>query len=202
MAISLRGMLRARLEKLREELQPEAGFDRRAYGYEDDGGDDATFEDVARENVAREDESPWARSDGDRARSAPDPSPAPSGEGGSRHPGTARGSPPRASLAAASRERRSARLHGGQSARTRGDAPSSPSPEAPASGGGPDVPADGSRPSPPRAHALKRVRSAGRSRRLRTRLQGPESLRELFLLREVIDRPVALRGHPRRQRPR
>ena len=197
MADSLRAMLRARVEKLRGELQPEAGFDRRAYGYEDDGGDDATFEDVA-----REDESPWARSDGDRARSAPDPSPAPSGEGGSRRPETARGRPPRASLAAASRERRSARLRGGQSARTRGDAPSSPSPEAPASGGSPGVPAGGSRPSPPRAHALKRVRSAGRSRRLRTRLKGPESLRELFLLREVIDRPVALRGHPRRQRPR
>ena len=190
MADSLRAMLRARLEKLRGELQPEAGFDRRAYGYEDDGGDDATFEDVA-----REDESPWARS-------APDPSPAPSGEGGSHRPETARGGPPRASLAAASRERRSARLRGGQSARTRGDAPSSPSPEAPASGGSPGVPAGGSRPSPPRAHALKRVRSAGRSRRLRTRLQGPESLRELFLLREVIDRPVALRGHPRRLRPR
>ena len=189
MANSLKALLRARLEKLQKELKPVAGFDRRAYGYEEeDGGGDATFEEVDREG-----ESPWRRPGDHPARASPDPSPAPAGEGGRRRPETARRGPPRASIAAAARERRLARLRGGQGAPTPGDAPFSPHPDAPAPGG--------SQTRPPRAQQEERARGRGRMRRLRARLQGPESLRELFVLREVLDRPVVLRGRPRGRRP-
>ena len=162
MADSLRAMLRARVEKLRGELQPEAGFDRRAYGYEDDGGDDATFEDVA-----REDESPWARSDGDpRARPAPDPSPAPSGEGGSRRPAR-----PRADARPVHRSQRP-RENAARLGSAAGKAPGLAETLLPHRLRKRPHPAGvrASRPAaafraPPRAHALKRVRSAGRSRR-------------------------------------
>ena len=51
----------------------------------------------------------------------------------------------------------------------------------------------------PRPTIRSRGASAGatRARRLRARLRQPESLRELFLLREVIDRPIALRRRSR-----
>ena len=193
MANSLKALLRARLEKLQKELKPVAGFDRRAYGYEEeDGGGDATFEEVDREG-----ESPWRRPGDHPARASPDPSPAPAGEGGGRRPETARRGPPRASIAAAARERRSARLRGGQGAPTPGDAPFSPHPDAPAPAAAPG----GSQTRPPRAQQEERARGRGRMRRLRARLQGPESLRELFVLREVLDRPVVLRGRPRGRRP-
>ena len=50
--------LRARLEAMQAELTPEAGFDRRAYGYDGEGAEDATFGETDREE---EEESPWRR---------------------------------------------------------------------------------------------------------------------------------------------
>ena len=59
MADSLMARLRARLEEIQAEMQPEAGFNRRAYGYGEDGGEDGA--DATFEEVALEEESPWRR---------------------------------------------------------------------------------------------------------------------------------------------
>ncbi len=159
MAGSLMERLRARVEKLQEELEPEAGFDRRAYGYDDDvGGEDATFEDID-----REEESPWRRPGSGPPEPEPRPGPTAGSEGG---PETA---PSRAARAA---ER------------------------------SPGSPAAGVRPASrdaERTGARRTTRRTTRGRRLRARLRQPESLRDLFLLREVIDRPVALRRRLKRR---
>ena len=153
--------LRGKLEKMREEIAPDAGFDRRAYGYEDGApGEDATFEEAA-----GEDESPWRRTEGDPARVEPD-APVAGGTAGASGSGPAPGERARSPLV-----RRPA-----PSAATRG----SPSPDS---------------------REQVRARGASRIRRLRGRLRRPESLGELFLLREVIDRPLALRGRPRGRSP-
>ena len=195
--------LRAKLEAMQQELAPEAGFDRRAYGYDDDADpEDATFEDLD-----REEESPWRRPADGPPRPAPDPEaggpePARGGSGvrGQSETPRPRTAPGRGSAAA----RPEAfdpfgvvpRPPGGE---TRRRTPSPPpraaptparTPGAPAAGGGRPIPRD-----PERGTGSARGRS--RSSRLRARLRQPESLRELFLLREVIDRPVVLR----RRRP-
>ena len=185
MAGSLMARLRERMEQLQSEMQPDAGFDRRAYGYEDDaGGEDATFEEVD-----LEEESPWRRDPPD----APRPEPAPAGP---TRPARAPEPPP---TRAARRETFDPFAVGGRQSGggIRGGAPSPPPWESPARGRtsgplGEDVR------STPRDPEPRSIRGATRSRRLRARLRQPESLRELFLLREVIDRPIALR----RPRPR
>ena len=197
--------LRAKLEAMQQELAPEAGFDRRAYGYGDDADpdpEDATFEDLD-----REEESPWRRPADGPPRPAPDPA-----AGG---PEPARGGPGARGQPEAPRPR-TASGRGSAAARpetfdpfgvapappgrdTRRRAPSPPPRAAPAPARTPGAPAAGGvRPAPrdpERAPGSARGRS--RSSRLRTRLRQPESLRELFLLREVIDRPIVLR----RRRP-
>ena len=194
---------RAKLESLQAELAPEAGFDRRAYGYDDDpGAEDATFEDLD-----REEESPWRRpaaDDGPPGPAADEPEPA-------RRPGTLR---PRAS---ATRSAAAARpeafdpfgvVHGPSGGGAPRRAPSPPPRGAPAPARTPGAPAAaGVRPAPRdsergsgSARGARGTGGASRSSRLRARLRQPESLRELFLLREVIDRPVVLRG--RRPPPR
>ena len=202
MAGSFMTRLRERMEQLQTELQPDAGFDRRAYGYGGDAGaEDATFEEVA-----LEEESPWRRPGSgpppaEPAASAPDtrreespwrrpeavPPPAPA------KPVT------RAARAEAFdpfgvRDRPSA---GG----SRRDAPSRPAWDAPST---PSrrarVPSAEARPSP-RGPERTAARGATRTQRVRARLRQPDSLRELFLLREVIDRPIALRRPRSRTRP-
>ena len=198
MAGSFMSRFRERMEQLQTELQPDSGFDRSAYGYEDDArAEDATFEEVA-----LEEESPWRRPGRDEAPAAPAPDPAP------RRP-EARASepppPPRAAPASVSRTARREALDpfgvGGRQTGggLRRDAPSPPSraAPAPAPGRGPASPAAGDR-SMPLDPERTSTHGLTRSRRLRARLRQPESLRELFLLREVIDRPIALRRRPRR----
>jgi hypothetical protein len=184
MAGSFMARLRARAEQLQADLQPGAGFDRSAYGYEDEGAD-ATFEEVA-----LEEDSPWRR----------DPSGPPRPEPGPEPP------PPRAATVSVTRGARregfdpfgaGGRQSGGG---IRRDAPSPPPGEAPAPARTPGAAAAGVR-STPREPERKRANGTSRSRRLRARLRQPDSLRELFLLREVIDRPIALRRpRPRRRR--
>ena len=191
MAGSLIERLRARVEQLQEELAPEAGFDRRAYGYDDEAGaEDATFEDLD-----REDESPWRRPES----GPPRPEPAPEPE--TPRP---RATPVRGSAAARSEGLDPFRVRRGPSGGgIRRNAPPPPPGGAPArvsaparSAGAPGAPAVDAR-STPRDPERGSARGADRSRRLRARLRQPESLRELFLLREVIDRPIALRRRPR-----
>ena len=196
MAGSLLTRFRARLEELQKEMQPEAGFDRRAYGYDDDSPD-ATFEDVD-----REEESPWRRP----ATGAPEPEPDPGGtpEG----PRTPRGRmrqaaevvPPRAAP-------------GSRPAAARPDAPEPSSARGGRPGGGvgrdfrspPTGQSSGPVPGSPAVGvhvathdpARTSARGVGRLQRLRRRIRQPDSLRELFLLREVIDRPVSLRRRSR-----
>ncbi len=196
MAGSLMERLRARVEKLQEELEPEAGFDRRAYGYDDDvGGEDATFEDIA-----PEEESPWRRPGSGPPEPEPRPGPTAGSEDGSE------AAPPRAAheprRAAARREafdpfavRRGQAVSG-----LRRDTPSPPSRAARAAERSPGSPAAGVRPASRDAERTGARRTTRRTTRgrLRARLRQPESLRDLFLLREVIDRPVALRRGLRR----
>lgn len=177
--------LRARLEAMQAELTPEAGFDRRAYGYDGEGADDATFGETDREE---EEESPWRREADGPATSD---SGFPAGRtGAAQGPETMHGSG-----AGPARPR-----GGGPGERPsrRGDPASAPLPSGPRPARSPaaSFPDDGAgRYAPERM----RDRRANRTRRLRTRLLRPESLRELFVLREVIDRPVALRPRPRRR---
>ena len=201
MAGSFMTRLRARLEELQSEMQPEAGFDRRAYGYQDGGGDDdATFEDVE-----REEESPWRRPASAESPAAPAaPAPDAGREESPWHRPEA--VPPPAPARPVTRAARAEAFDpfgvGGRPSAggLRRDAPS-PSPwEAPAPGWAPAATTAGVR-STPRDPERKRPRGATRSRRLRARLRQPESLRELFLLREVIDRPIALRRRPRGRSP-
>ena len=196
MAGSLIARLRAKLEELQGELAPEAGFDRRAYGYDDDpGAGDATFEDVD-----REEESPWRRP-ADDGPPRPEPEPEPARGPTARRPETPRprAAPGRGSAAARPEAFDPYGVVPGRSGGgIRRDAPSPPSREAPTTAPArpPRPPAAGV-PSAPRDFERGAPRGRSRSRRLRARLRQPESLRDLFLLREVIDRPVALRRRPR-----
>lgn len=197
MAGSFMARLRERVEQLQTELQPEAaGFDRRAYGYEDEE-EDATFEEVALE----EEESPWRRPGSGEARSAPAPDAA---QGRPEAP--APEPPPHGAPASVSRARRreafdpfgvGGRPSGGS---LRRDAPSPPSREAPMPGRVADRPV-AARSSSPREPGRAATRGATRLQRFRGRIRDPDSLRELFLLREVIDRPIALRRPRPRTRP-
>ena len=201
MAGSFMARLRERVEQLQTELQPDAGFDRQAYGYGDEAGaEDATFEEVA-----IEEESPWRRP-GSGEPPAARPASAPDAgleESPWRRPESSvpPPAPPRPVTRAARAEGfdpfgvRERQTGGG----VRRGAPSPPTRETPASAPGraPAAPAAGAR-STPREYERKGARGAGRLQRLRGRIRDPESLRELFLLREVIDRPIALR----RPRPR
>ena len=187
MAGSFMARLRERMEQLQTELQPEAaGFDRRAYGYEDEPeAEDATFEDVE-----REEESPWRR---DPPPDAPRPEPAPAGPTRPAHGSPARASAPPPTRAARREAFDPFGVGGRQSGGgIRGGAPSPPPWEAPARARTSGPPGAGVR-STPHDPEPRSIRGATRSRRLRARLRQPESLRELFLLREVIDRPIALR---------
>ena len=200
MAGSFMARLRERMEQLQQEMQPEAGFDRRAYGYGDDAGaEDATFEEVA-----LEEESPWRRPGSGEPSAAPAASAPDAGleESPWRRPESA---PPPAPPKPVTRAARAEgfdpfgvrdRQSGGGARRA---APSPPSREAPsrAPGRTPASPTASAR-STPRDPERKLPRGASRSRRLRASLRQPDSLRDLFLLREVIDRPIALR----RPRPR
>ncbi len=197
MAGSFMARLRERMEQLQTELQPEAaGFDRRAYGYEDEE-EDATFEEVALDK----EESPWRRPGSGEARAAPAPD---AGQG--RPEARAPEPPPRAAPASVSRARRreafdpfgvGGRQSGGA---LRGDARSPPTREASMPGRVGDRPA-AARSSSPREPGRAGTRRATRLQRLRGRIHHPDSLRELFLLREVIDRPIALRRPRPRTRP-
>ena len=200
MAGSFMARLRERMEQLQQEMQPEAGFDRRAYGYGDDAGaEDATFEEVA-----AEEESPWRRPGSGEPPAAPAASAPDAGleESPWRRPESA---PPPAPPRPVTRATRTEafdpfgvrdRQSGGGVRRA---APSPPSREAPAPTRGTTATTAGVR-STPRDPESKRPRVASRSRRLRARLRQPDSLRDLFLLREVIDRPIALRRPRRRGR--
>ena len=173
MAESLMARLRARLEEIQAEMQPEAGFDRRAYGYGEDGAD-ATFEEAD-----LEEESPWRRPGSAPPQATPEPEPtrsrprppASSRTGGAAGQGYTRPSPP----------------------------PGNESPRQPPVRSPDPVSARGAEAfgEPERGNALR----PSRLRRFRRRIRHPDSLRELFLLREVIDRPVALRTRPRGRRP-
>lgn len=198
MAGSFMARLRERMEQLQTELQPEAaGFDRRAYGYEDEE-EDATFEEIA---LDEEEESPWRRPGSGEARAAPAPDAA-QGRPEARAPE----SPPRAASAYVSRARRreafdSFGVGGRQSGGAlRRDAPSAPTREAPMPGRVADRPA-AARSSSPRELGRAGTRGSTRLQRFRGRIHDPDSLRELFLLREVIDRPIALRRPRPRTRP-
>lgn len=174
--------LRAKLEAMQEELAPEAGFNRRALGYDDEeGGEDATFEDAAGEDGG----SPWRRETDDGAPPAPPAAGRAGGEEGSgTPPGTIR---PRVRQPPLPRSaHRGERTSEGDAAASGAPTPLRPSgrPYGAAAGGGAD-------PHPPEQ---ARARAVHRARRIRARLRAPDSLRELFLLREVIDRPLALRG--------
>ena len=197
MAGSFMARLRERMEQLQTELQPEAaGFDRRAYGYEDEE-EDATFEEVALE----EEESPWRRPGSGEPRAAPAPDAA---QGRSEAP--APEPQPRAAPASVSRARRreafdpfgvSERQSGGG---IRRDAPSPSTREPPTPGRVAGRPV-AARSSSPREPGRAGTRGATRLQRFRGRIRDPDSLRELFLLREVIDRPIALRRPRPRTRP-
>ena len=197
MAGSFMARLRERMEQLQQEMQPEAGFDRRAYGYEDgDGAEDATFEEVE-----REEESPWRRPASGEPPAPPAASAPDAGREESpwhRPEAVPPPAPPRPVTRTARAEAFDPFGVGGRPASggLRRDTPSPPSREASAPTWRATTTA-GVR-SAPRDPESKRPRVTSRSRRLRARLRQPESLRDLFLLREVIDRPIALR----RPRPR
>ena len=206
MAGSFMTRLRERMEQLQQEMQPEAGFDRRAYGY----GDDAGAEDGTFEEVAAEEESPWRRPGSGEPPAAPAASAPDAGleESPWRRPGS--GEPPEVPPAPPRPVTRTARAEAfdpfGVRDRQSGvgvrrAAPSPPSREAPsrAPGRTPASPTASAR-STPRDPERKLPRGASRSHRLRARLRQPDSLRDLFLLREVIDRPIALRRPRRRGR--
>ena len=200
MAGSFMARLRERMEQLQTELQPDAGFDRGAYGYGDDAGaEDATFEEVG-----IEEESPWRRS----GSGEPPPPPASAPDAGREESPWRRPesvpppAPPRPATRAARAERfdpfevRERQAGGG----VRRDAPPRPSWEAPMPGRVADRPG-AARSSSPREPGRASTRGATRLQRLRGRIRHPDSLRELFLLREVIDRPIALRRPRPRTRP-
>ena len=196
MAGSFMARLRERMEQLQTELQPEAaGFDRRAYGYEDEE-EDATFEEVA-----LEEESPWRRSGSGEARAAPAPDAA-QGRPEARAPEPQPGAAPASVSRAARREGFDPYGVGGRQSGggVRRDAPSPPTREAPMPGRVADRPV-AARSSSPREPGRAGTRGATRLQRLRGRIHHPDSLRELFLLREVIDRPIALRRPRPRTRP-
>jgi hypothetical protein len=197
MAGSFMARLRARIEQLQTELQPEGGIDRRAYGYGADAdGEDATFEEVA-----REEESPWRRGPSGPMPSADEPGRA----AGSTGP--ARGSPspaseptrPRAATTTVTRATRREAFdpYGVSDRQTDGglrrEVPSPPPREAPAPDRAPGSPAAAVRSSAPRETGRTGTRRSTRLQRIRRRIRHPDSLRELFLLRELIDRPIALR---------
>ena len=198
MADSLMARLRARLEEIQAEMQPEAGFNRRAYGYEEDGGEDATFEEVA-----LEEESPWRRP----GSGPPRPVAEPDRTAGGRS--AARGSQA-APEPVAGRLRPKAPASGRPiDARTGGAAGQDhPRPSPPPGEGTVREPPVRSR-DPVSARDGRDIRDSEREsprrpsrlRRFRRRLRHPDSFRELFLLREVIDRPIALRSRPRGRRP-
>jgi hypothetical protein len=182
MAGSFMARLRARIEQLQTELQPEGGIDRRAYGYGADAdGEDATFEEVA-----REEESPWRR-----GPSGPMPS--------ADEPGRAGPPPPRAATTTVTRATRREAFdpYGVSDRQTDGglrrEVPSPPPREAPAPDRAPGSPAAAVRSSAPRETGRTGTRRSTRLQRIRRRIRHPDSLRELFLLRELIDRPIALR---------
>ena len=194
--------LRAKLEAMQQELAPEAGFDRRAYGYDDDADpEDATFEDLD-----REEESPWRRPADGPPRPRPDEAvggPAPAGAPEAREPETPRprARPGRGSAAAGPEGFDPFGVAAGPSGGgvRRRAPPPSPWEASTASARRPGAPAPGVGGvvrSLPRDFERVAARGTSRSSRLRARLRQPESLRELFLLREVIDRPVALRRRP------
>lgn len=198
MAGSFMARLRERVEQLQTELQPESGFDRRAYGYGDDAGaEDATFEEVA-----REEESPWRRPGSGEPPAAPAASAPDAGREESpwHRPEAV---PPPAPPAPVTRAARAERLDpfGVRERRTDGGVrrppPPPPSREAPMPGRVADR-SVAARSSSPREPGRAGIRGATRLQRLRGRIRHPDSLRELFLLREVIDRPIALR-RPRRR---
>ena len=206
MAGSFMARLRERVEQLQTELQPDAGFDRRAYGY----GDDAVAEDATFEEVALEEESPWRRSGSGEPPAAPAASDPDAGREESpwRRPESVPPPAPPASSAPVTRAARAERFDpfGVRERQTGGGVrrppPSPPTREAPAPAPGraPASPAAGAR-STPREFERNGARGAGRLQRLRRRVRDPESLRELFLLREVLDRPIALRRPRPRTRP-
>ena len=202
MAGSFMTRLRERMEQLQTELQPDAGFDRQAYGYGDDAGaEDATFEE---DSV--EEESPWRRP-GSGSPPAPPPASAPDTRREespwNRPAAVPPPAPPKPVTRAARaeafdpfgvRDRPSA---GG----SRRDAPSPPAWKAPSTPSRPARVPSGDVPLSPHGPERRAARGATRTQRLRARLRQPESLRELFLLREVIDRPIALRRPRPRTRP-
>ena len=201
MAGSFMARLRERMEQLQTEMQPEAGFDRRAYGY----GDDADAEDATFEEVAVEEESPWRRPGSGEPPAAPAASAPDAGLEESpwrRRESAPPPAPPRPVTRAARTERFDPfgvreRQTGGT---LRRDAPSPSTREAPMPGRVADRPG-AARSSSPREPGRAGTRRATRLQRLRRRIRHPESLRELFLLREVIDRPIALRRPRPRTRP-
>ena len=205
MAGSFMARLRERMEQLQTEMQPEAGFNRRAYGYEDEG-EDATFEEVA-----LDEESPWRRP-GSGEPPAPPAASAPDAgreESPWRRPEAVPPTPPTPPPASASRAPRAPRAErfdpfGVRERQTGGGVrrppPSPPTREAPMPGRVADRPVAAPS-SSPREPGRAGTRGATRLQRLRGRIRHPESLRELFLLREVIDRPIALRRPRPRTRP-
>ena len=202
MAGSFMARLRERMEQLQAELEPDAGFDRRAYGYGDDGERDAIFED---EEAALEEESPWRRPRAGEAPADPVASAPDAGLEGSpwRRAEAAPPAPPKPVTRAARAGRFDPfavgeRQSGGGGARRAAPSPPSRQASAPGSGRAPASSAAGAR-SGAYDRERKHPRRASRAHRLRARLRQPESLRELFLLREVIDRPIALR-RPRHRR--
>ena len=203
MAGSFMARLRERIEQLQAELEPDAGFDRRAYGYGDAGERDATFED---EEAPLEEESPWRRPGAGEAPAGPAASAPDAGLEGSpwRRRDAAAPAPPKPVTRAARGGRfdpfgAGERQSGGGGARRAAPSPlPSRQASAPGSGRAPASSASGAR-SAAYDPGRKHPRRASRAYRLRARLRQPESLRELFLLREVIDRPIALR-RPRHRR--
>ena len=197
MAGSFMARLRARIEQLQTELQPEAGIDRRAYGY----GDGADDEDATFEEVAQEEESPWRRGPSGPMPSADEPGRAggPTGPGrGSPSPAPGSPAPRAATTTVTGATRRKAFDPYGVSDRQTGgglrrEVPPPPPREAPAPDRAPGSPAAAVRISVPREPDRTGTRRSTRLQLIRRRIRHPDSLRELFLLRELIDRPIALR---------
>jgi hypothetical protein len=197
MAGSFMARLRARIEQLQTELQPEAGIDRRAYGY----GDGADDEDATFEEVAREEESPWRRGPSGPMPSADEPGRAAGSTGPARGSPSPASEPPRPRAATTTVTRATRREafdpYGVSDRQTDGglrrEVPSPPPREAPAPDRAPGSPAAAVRSSAPREPGRTGTRRSTRLQRIRRRIRHPDSLRELFLLRELIDRPIALR---------
>ena len=196
MAFSFAKRLRERIEQIQGELKPESGFDRSAYGYSDATEEDATFEDVE----YGEEESPWHQREDYREPSAAEESPWRERED-YRERAAEEESP--------WRQRTDYREPGAAPYEDLDESPFARAPRREERGRETPAPArraaaSRSEPlsSPLRARASvaplgtaesERARAASRTQRLRDRLQHPDSLREMFLLREVIDRPVAYR---------